>query len=178
MVIVKWEKKEVDYSKIDFDKRRLGRAGMYVFMVDGVEIGWMIKAEYRAFVQFNNRPLLHLEHDGHFLNSSVVLRDIAIQKQIAFVRRANNKKWFPTMKEIMQFSLCFNDEKGAWKLEQDKFVFIAHVTTSVFSFKMIWDTYLSKSGFFEFEKGVTMDWLFLSIYPLEMCNKSYTESNM
>ncbi len=155
MVIVKWEQKKVDFSKIDFDKRRLMMPVMYVLTVDGVEIGWMIKSVYRSFIQFENQPLLHLEHDGVFLNSKLILRDsklilrdIAIQKKIASVQIMKNEKWYQTIFDSLQFSVLFNDEKGLWRLlntgypnifKKSSLTAEAEISISSLKMRMNWD---------------------------------------
>ncbi len=181
MKIVKWEKKKVDYSKIDFDKRRLVMpVKHYVFSVDDIEIGWMIKSHYRAFIQFENQPLLHLEHDGGvLLHSRISLKDIAIQKKIANISVVKDENKLISIEESLKFSMSFKEEKGIWSIIKsskgqfskglDK-LFIADVVTSNLSFRVKWeDAFDIKTGIFEFQNEVETDWLFLAMYPLEKC---------
>ena len=181
MVIVKWEQKKDDFSKIDFDKRRLVMpVTHYVFSVDDIEIGWMIKSHYRAFIQFENQPLLHLEHDGGaLLHSRISLKDLAIQKKIADISVVKNETKLISIHESLKFSIIFKQEKGVWcmvKSSKGQFykgedkLFMADITISNLSFRAKWeDAFDIKTGVFEFQNEVDTDWLFLAMYPLEMC---------
>jgi hypothetical protein len=177
MIIVKWKQEKVDFSKIDFDKRRLMMPLMYVFAVDGVEIGWMIKSVYRSFIQFENQPLLHLEHDGVFLDSKVVLRDIAIQKKIASVQIIKNQKWNQTILNSFHFSMIFNDEEGVWRLidfpypsifKKTSYTTEVEISTSTLKMWMSWNKGYDTKGTTSFENEIDYNWLFLAMFPMEM----------